>query len=368
MSYLFRRRAAFTLVELLVVIAIIGILIALLLPAVQAARESARRSQCLNNLKQFGMAMHNYENVNRRFPPGQVNLDSADPDFVNNNPTSIPANYYSWSQHVYLLPYFEQGSVSDKIDTDVDPAPPGAPNVDITAVKLPYVLCPSDGLATENRGAVNFAKNSYRGNAGSLATSFNNNPNRANNGAFVMFTRVPFRSRKDNTKWGVPASDILDGTSNTAAFSERALGDQRVNEITKLSDWFAFSTAPTGNAWGPVGTTSYRTQCDASTEAKGATSQDSDSGQRWFAGNYQTGNYNHVMPPNGRSCAETNANTGNLDANTHGCTPPSSYHKGGVNVALCDGSVRFVKESIAAGVWAAFGGRKDGVAFSAADL
>jgi prepilin-type N-terminal cleavage/methylation domain-containing protein/prepilin-type processing-associated H-X9-DG protein len=362
-----RRRSAFTLVELLVVIAIIGILIALLLPAVQAARESARRSQCLNNLKQFGLAMHNYENINRRFPPGQINLDANDNDFINNNPTSIPANYYQWGQHVHLLPYFEQGNLSDKIDTDLDPTPGGVPNVDITAAKLPFTVCPSDALQNVTQGAVNHAKNTYRGNAGNLATNFNNNVNRINNGVFIMFNRVPFRFRKDNTKWGVTAADILDGTSNTAAFSERALGDQRVNQITPLSDWFAFSATPSGNAWSANGTINYRTACEGTTPGTGATAQDSDSGQRWFNGNYQTGNYNHVMPPNGRSCAGLD-NNGDVSGNEHSCTPPTSYHKGGVNLAFCDGSVRFVRETVSTTVWSAVGGRKDGEAFSASDL
>jgi prepilin-type processing-associated H-X9-DG protein len=136
---------------------------------------------------------------------------------------------------------------------------------------------------------------------------------------------------------------------------------------TPLSDWYAFPTAPTGNAWSAGGSVNYRTACEGAVPATGAANQDSDSGQRWFNGNYQTGNYNHVMPPNGRSCAEVGS-SGNLDANTHGCTPPTSYHKGGVNLAFCDGSVRFVRDTVAAGVWSAVGARKDGVAFSGSDL
>src|SRR5262245_53809263 len=101
---LLRTRIAFTLVELLVVIAIIGILIALLLPAMQAARESARKTQCVNNLKQFGLAMQNYENVNKRFPPNQINLlgPAKDPEHAAYNAANpsatIPAAYFAWNQ------------------------------------------------------------------------------------------------------------------------------------------------------------------------------------------------------------------------------------------------------------------------------
>src|SRR5688572_3973916 len=120
-------REAFTLVELLVVIAIIGILIALLLPAVQAARESARRAQCLNNLKQFGLAFHNYENANKRFPPAQINNITdltTSPEYAAwaaQTGGTMPANYRGWNFVVYMLPYFEQAGLDGLLDTDFAP-------------------------------------------------------------------------------------------------------------------------------------------------------------------------------------------------------------------------------------------------------
>src|SRR5687767_2924400 len=124
-------RRGFTLVELLVVIAIIGILIALLLPAVQSARESARRTQCVNNLKQFGLALHNYVDVNKRFPPCQINLENvnpplaSDPDYIAwqaaNGGATIPPSYHAWNQHSFLLPYMEKAELAEKIDYDYAP-------------------------------------------------------------------------------------------------------------------------------------------------------------------------------------------------------------------------------------------------------
>src|SRR5690606_22664203 len=136
----------FTLVELLVVIAIIGSLIGLLLPAVQAARESSRRAQCLNNLKQFGLAALNYESTYGRLPPAQINLDPNDPGTIAaiaaNQPPGISTAYFDWSQHARLLPYFEQGAVYDLIDFDSAIAA----STLARQVKPEFFLCPSDPL------------------------------------------------------------------------------------------------------------------------------------------------------------------------------------------------------------------------------
>src|SRR5215813_13142216 len=138
-----RARAAFTLVELLVVIAIIGVLVALLLPAVQSAREAARRAQCLNNLKQLGVALHNYVSAEKHFPPGSV--AKTYPGQPNH-----PQTFYRWSSLAHLLPYMENHSVRDLLDLSVPLYMPGAgypvadKNKAGVAQLLPEFLCPSD--------------------------------------------------------------------------------------------------------------------------------------------------------------------------------------------------------------------------------
>ena len=150
----------FTLVELLVVITIIGILIALLLPAVQAAREAARRMQCANNLKQLGVAMANYESAVRCFPPGVIWRSDADATSLNTGLYGGPRATF----HVQLFPYTEQSNVYAKIDFNVFVIFAYGNNLEATNASLPYLLCPSDGLGGNffTNGAAAQANPSWR--------------------------------------------------------------------------------------------------------------------------------------------------------------------------------------------------------------
>lgn len=339
-----RRRIGFTLVELLVVAAVLGTLVALLIPAMQAARESARRSHCLNNLKQFALLTSNYQNTYQRFPPAHIDLADDDPD----KPAGVRDGYYEWSQHARLLQHFEAVAESQLIDFD-------ATVPDLAGLATPdFFLCPSDPFSQlEAHGKKWIGKTNYRANAGSLTVS-----GQQNNGIFIPFVDVPYRDRLDGAKFGIRLSDIQDGTSNTALFSERGLGDGDNQLITRKSDWFT----GIGNATlrGPGNPDAYRKACLATSPTATGDAQDSRGGQNWTSSGTRSTRYNHVLPPNQISCSSSQP----CDGNSHGVTTATSYHPGGVNLLLCDGSARFVADAVSIDVWSEIGGRRDSVALS----
>jgi prepilin-type N-terminal cleavage/methylation domain-containing protein/prepilin-type processing-associated H-X9-DG protein len=354
-------REAFTLVELLVVIAIIGILIALLLPAVQSAREAARRTQCTNNLKQFGLAIHNYEGTYKRFPPAQINNITdltTSPEYAAWQAqfpgNTMPMGYHGWNFVVYLLPFFEQANLNDLIDTDFTPNTAGTPEQNknqqaIRGARINMFTCPSE-VNSVSAGNVNVGKLNYRANVGRHGIQGANN-----DGPITIVNGVKFADRKNNGTFGVRTNDILDGLSNTAAVSERGLGDEKLGPYTPKGDWVvgAIPTPSVNN------TPAVRSACLAETST---TDADSNGGQNWFNGNFRIALYNHIIPPNKKLVKISDV------AGANGCHPPTSYHPGGVNVLMCDSSVRFVRESVSVNVFEAVGGRKDGIAISGGDL
>jgi prepilin-type N-terminal cleavage/methylation domain-containing protein/prepilin-type processing-associated H-X9-DG protein len=331
-----RGSRGFTLIELLVVIAIIAVLIALLLPAVQAAREAARRSQCINNLKQIGLAMHNYEQAVNCLPNGHYGTGWND-----------------WSCLVMLMPYLEQAPLFNAINfTNPDgyAAGPGdALNNTIDLAKINVLLCPSDIDRLTNI----YGHQNYCGNAGSAPEAFfDNNRHGACNGCFFSV----------NNCYGIDFRDIVDGLSNTAAFSEKVkgIGDQIAvaDPLTPTSAIYSVpidATGQTNGMWNDVWPYNYYVLCRQNGPGIGtlATNGAISQGEWWWDGHPETGLYNHVMTPNLWSCDDSN----NSWVNDGAAATASSRHPGVVNVTFADGSVRTVKSSVSYVVWWALGTR-----------
>ncbi len=328
----------FTLVELLVVIAIIGILVGLLLPAVQAAREAARRMQCTNHLKQWALGVHNYESAYKSLPIGR--LDPA-------------VGGYRWSFQASVLPLIEQGNLYANIDFK-NPNSINDPRV--TTASFALNLCPSDSDKMTNgadpQNDVGKGRTNYRACGGSdsgwiLSGSAINIAASAekNNGLFVTNKAIKF-------------ADVVDGLSNTAMLSEAVLGDGDQTRNSIPGDYFQIAYGPADPT--PPDRNLIYQECMALTPTS-STLQWSYSGRYWYIGNYAVARYNHVMPPNGKSCATSGAGALNVRMNYKGtATTASSRHPGGVNVASADGSVRFVAQTIDINTWWAFGSRNGG--------
>lgn len=338
----------FTLVELLVVITIIGILIALLLPAVQAAREAARRSQCTNNLKQLGLGMHNYENSNGTFPPGAV-------DWIQGAPYAISRDS-EYSGLLGLLPYIEQQPLYNLWQTGL--AGTGAiypfawsGSTQQCSRQVPTLLCPSDAVPPNNNSPGTAQKNYFFCYGTTIGTaSGTGNFNDPTTGIFGGHRRPPpAGSGHLNPGWCRKIADILDGTSNTIAMSERAArrGNREVIGNTVVNSTNDPATCLSYSAGGD-----YPTALTLSSWSAGSL---------WAFGHPHWNAFVTVLPPNTPTCS---AGPDNL-SNWPGIFTAGSRHPGGVNCLLGDASVRFISQTIDStggpsgfGTWGSLGTRE----------
>jgi prepilin-type N-terminal cleavage/methylation domain-containing protein/prepilin-type processing-associated H-X9-DG protein len=351
---MFRRRTGFTLIELLVVIAIIAILIGLLVPAVQKVREAAARMQCSNNLKQIGLACHNYESTFKKLPPGMAD-DTAGKNFGSQG-----------SLFTIILAYLEQANVYNLFDfsQDVNSA---AANDAARRQQVAEFICPSDGASGGiNYGTGLYGQNNYMGNIGTTAI-FEGPIDEAHAGIFNV--GIPTKG-KVTTKLKI--TGITDGTSNTAMFSETkrstvnggnwpVSGDYyNISNIYLLPDnppdagWSPYTpmVGPlTGTSGGPfAGQQTYH--CNS--WDWGPTSRISYRGWQYYRGIVEMQNYTHTVPPNytGYDCGNYSITGAHIAAR--------SFHTGGVNVCFADGSVHFISDGITFSTWQALGTRSAG--------
>ncbi len=336
------KRRAFTLIELLVVIAIIAVLIALLLPAVQAAREAARRAQCVNNLKQIGLAMHNYHSAINALP-----WDHG------------PGCWNEWSGITMLLPYMEQTPVYNSanfaytICDSADPGGSGTPttlNATVARTKINGFVCPSDLDRLTNVEA----HNNYGMCTGSDAIGAEGP---------TQFVGIGV-SLYASGQGAISFASIIDGTSNTAAYSE-------INKGIGQSAGTPDSTSPATTIYlvgNFNGTPQNDYQACLATTTASTTSTDWAYGQYWHTTQRDNGHFKTLMPPNSKSCQATNSLANGAGNFNFGAFTPSSRHSGGVNMLMCDGSVRFVKNTINPQTWWAVGTRQGNEVISADSL
>ncbi len=345
-----RFRAAFTLIELLVVIAIIAVLIALLLPAVQMAREAARRAQCQNNLRQIGIALHNYHSVHGYFPPEGMRV------YRGWQRRFGPGGEQWWSMKVFLLPYLDRADVYNAANLDLrsygEPRGNWAndPNATLRKTRIETFLCPSDP---------HFDHSNPYGTAQNYA---------ANQGTERYFNNWRTNGIVYQPGWDwafnkpIGLRDIVDGAAFTAAFAEWIRGGMQGRMTADRGDDLAviwhgpywWQGGP-GRHAGREGDMWLERMCEQSTryfwDFKG---------EAWYIGQVGRGaGIGFSKRPNRKSCSTPDTSSPVLTWGSAGefLIAPSSLHRGGVNVLFCDGRVRFVSQDVDQQVWFAMGTR-----------
>jgi prepilin-type N-terminal cleavage/methylation domain-containing protein/prepilin-type processing-associated H-X9-DG protein len=345
-----RKRRGFTLIELLVVIAIIAVLIALLLPAVQSAREAARRIQCTNNLKQLGLAMHNYESANGAFPPSGTYSFLAGAIFQGNQ----------FSPTARVMPYTEQGTMYNSMNFMLEYSAPA--NFTVMGTRAPFMNCPSEINPQEGfTGDGPFYPTNYAWCMGDWYV-WGGIPGIS--GTYSFITRSMFSINLSRR-----FSSIVDGTSNTL------LGAEVKCSCPQLRHCYPAGTTPPGLSY-----TSFPTTTQAGIayiQANASTCKQQDVGHlRWNDGAAPYAGMTTALTPNAHTGilatnitlnpAGTSYTGGYLDFDWYstdendggpsfGAITARSFHPGGVNALFADGSVHFIKDSIGLNTWMALG-------------
>lgn len=362
------QRLAFTLIESLVVLAILGLTVALLLPAIQSAREASRRIQCTNNFVQVGKAVQNYASTTDHFPPGVIRWVS-----VNLNLECKPCVRTQFSLYTRILPELErqslfdsfnfQNSIEEPLDSDADPLSlPFEANANLTAMmtRLDVLLCPSDQSPEPNRSA----GTNLRTNEGALSGHFEEESSRYTGPASPISVSTIRRVGANyvyshTSKLSSTVRSVTDGLSNTALTSEKLRGtEHRTGQPFRSSfdarRHFAMPRFSLKSDDPKSNDDAIRTCNDPSTVYSGF---NTNAGLVWAIGTIRNGAYNHVAGPNPaysdcifviNSIAPT------------GIASARSQHPGGVNVGMADGSVRFVRNGVTLNLWRAIGTKAGG--------
>ena len=321
-----RQSRGFTLIEVLVVIAIIAVLVAILLPAVQQAREAARNSQCKNNLKQLGIAMHSYHEVHGMFPPpqGKSVWDNG--------------NYYrAFSAQAMMLPYLDQAALYSKLDMSLmySQAPNGTADGTPYRVRLASMLCPSDRDWVGVEGGNNYVMSA---------------------GPSLYWVAVANQIGMFNRDRTTNLRDLSDGASNTIAASESLKGDNDGAAYNLRTDIGKGVARPSGAP--DVNWTQAQVDTFAASSLGSAASHYSHGRRDWLNGLTGATIFNTMANPNWRAPDASTGTGGVMDG--AGVYAARSNHTGGVNALLGDGSIQFISENIDLNIWQSLGHTSDG--------